>query len=95
MLIVRNTFTARPGMAQKLARLLRDTETLVGMTNARVLTDLAGDFNTVVLEHEVQELSEFEKLMKDYAERPDIRERMKGYTDLWLTGRREILRVVE
>jgi hypothetical protein len=57
----------------------------------RVLTDLTGDFNRVILEHEVANLGEFEARMKDYATDPKIREKMKGYTDLYQTGSREVL----
>ena len=94
MYIVRETFTAKPGMASKLANLFKDV--LSGQTRmkTRVLTDAVGPFNTVVLETEVAELADFEKIMKEYAERADIRERMKGYADLYVSGGREIYRVV-
>ena len=32
--------------------------------------------------------------MKDYASNTPFREKMKGYTDLWVTGSREILQIV-
>jgi hypothetical protein len=32
--------------------------------------------------------------MKDYASNTAFREKMKGYTDLWVTGSREILQIV-
>jgi len=55
---------------------------------------LVGDFNTVVMEHEVDSAAEFEDRMRDYGANETFREKMKGYTDLWLTGRRELLKVV-
>jgi hypothetical protein len=58
-----------------------------------VLTDLTGDFNRVVLEYEAENVGEFESRMKDYATNEVFREKMKGYTDLWITGSREILQV--
>jgi hypothetical protein len=32
--------------------------------------------------------------MKDYANNTAFREKMKGYTDLWVTGSREILQII-
>jgi hypothetical protein len=58
---------------------------------ARVFTDLTGGFNRVILEHEVENLSAFETRMKDYGSNPAVRDKMKGYTDLYVTGEREIL----
>lgn len=93
MYIVRETFTARPGQASKLARLLKDA--MEGFdTRMRVLTDYIGDFNTVVMEMEVSDLAAFERLMADYAKRTDIHEKLKGYTDMYVTGRREVYRVL-
>ena len=92
MIIVRNTFIAKPGQASKLAAQVK--EMAAGrMKNARVMTDLAGDFNTVVFEHEVESLTEFEEMFKKYANDPEMREKSKGYTDMWLTGKRELFRV--
>ena len=91
MLVVRNCFVAKPGQASKLAAQLNGTIAAVGMPRARVLTDLTGDFNRVVLEYEVDDLAGFESQMQQYASDPKFREQMKGYTDLWQSGDREIL----
>ena len=58
------------------------------------MTDLTGDFNHVIMEHEVESAAEFEELMTKYASDPLIREKAKGYTDLWTSGRRELFRIV-
>jgi hypothetical protein len=58
-----------------------------------VLTDLTGDFNRVVLEYEAQNIGEFDARMKDYATNEAFRSKMKGYTDLYVTGNREILQI--
>ena len=60
----------------------------------RILTDLTGDFNRVVMEYELENISEFETRMKDYATNQALREKMKGYTDLYLTGSREMFQIV-
>ena len=94
MLIVRNTFVAKPGMAGKLAAQLKEMGTSANLRNVRVMTDMIGDFNHVVMEHEVESASEFETLMARYSSDPQAREKSKGYTELWRTGRRELLRVI-
>ena len=97
MYVVRETFTAKPGMASKLAALFKDIFSTMSTqkgVKSRVLTDSVGQFNTVVIETEVPEFSTFEKLMQEYATRTDVRDRMKGYTDMYVSGRREIYQVV-
>ena len=93
MIIVRNSFIAKPGRAGELATHLKETAALGKLKNCRVLTDLTGDFNHVVMEHEVESVAAFEELLKNYAKDPQIREKAKGYLDLWVTGKRELYRV--
>jgi len=93
MIVVRNSFTAKPGMANKLAAHLKEMAKAGNLRNARVLTDITGDFNHVVMEHEVESASEFEQMFQRYSSDPEIREKAKGYTELWSTGRRELFRI--
>jgi hypothetical protein len=91
MIVVRNCFVAKPGMASKLAAQLKEAAASSSITGARVLTDVTGEFNRVVLEYEAQSIGEFEANMKEYATNQAFRDKMKGYTDLYVTGYREIL----
>lgn len=91
MIIVRNIFTAKPGNASKLAAQFKSAAAAGKLPKHRVLTDLTGEFNRVVLEYEVDSVSGFEATMKTYATNEAMREAMKGYTDLWITGHRELL----
>ncbi len=93
MIVVRNCFVAKPGNASKLAAQLKEAVKASKIRNARVLTDLTGDFNRVVLEYEVENLAEWQASMQDYASNQAFRDKMKGYTDLWISGSREILQV--
>ena len=93
MLIVRNCFIAKPGHAGKLAAQLKAAAATANIPKHRVLTDLTGDFNRVVLEYEVDGIGQFEERMKDYQNNAAFREKMKGYTDLWISGSREILQI--
>jgi hypothetical protein len=93
MIVVRNCFVAKPGQASKLAAQLKEAAATAKIPKVRVLTDLTGDFNRVVMEYEAENVGEFEARMKDYATNPAMREKMKGYADLYITGSREILQI--
>jgi len=94
MLVIRETFVAKPGMASKLAKLIR--EALQGTPGkTRLLTDLVGPFNTVVLETEVESLGALDERFQYYHSNQELRQRMAGYTDLYTEGRRELYQVVE
>lgn len=94
MIVVRNSFIAKPGNAGKLAAMLKEATAVAELSSVRVLTDVTGDFNRVVMEHQVEDLAAFEATMKHYQTNEKMREKMKGYTDLWTTGSREIFQVV-
>jgi len=87
MLIVRDVFRAKPGMASKLATMMHQS---LGSEGFRVMTDLVGEFNSVVMETEVRDLAEFQERWKKYMSDPEYRQRMGGYTELYMEGRREI-----
>lgn len=92
MIVVRNVFVARPGNASKLAAQLKNAAAVGNLPNHRVLTDLTGEFNRVVLEYEVDSAAEFEEQLAVYATNEALRAAMEGYTDLYVSGHRELLR---
>jgi hypothetical protein len=93
MIVIRNCFVAKPGNASKLAAQLKEAAAASKLGKVRILTDMTGDFNRVILEHEAEGMAEFEAAMKDYATNAAFRKKLKGYTDLWITGTREILQI--
>jgi len=93
MIVVRNCFTAKPGNASKLAAMLKEAAATAQIPKFRVLTDLTGEFNRVVMEYEAENVGEFEARMKQYSTDEKFREKMKGYADLYITGSREILQI--
>jgi hypothetical protein len=93
MLVVRNRFVAKPGCAGKLAAQLKAAVTAFEMPNARVLTDVTGDFNQVIMEFTAENMAEIEKRMQETVGSTKYRELMAGYTELWTTGSRDILRI--
>src|SRR5688500_6812676 len=100
MLIIREVFTAKPGQASKLANLFKRMAGVEGM-QGRIMTDFVGNYNTVVFEREIASLADFEREMAEMKAGkipemdPELAEEMKNYTEMWLTGRREIFQVVE
>jgi hypothetical protein len=95
MIIVRNTFICKPGNASKLAAQFKAATAGAPDMKARILTDATGDFNKVVMEFEAADFGEFQKRMAEYQSDTDFRKKMEGYTDLYLTGTRELFNVVE
>lgn len=98
MYLVREVFIAKPGSAGKLAKLMKEMVSMgESMAGATVLLDFATEFNKIVIEHKVKTLAEFEKGMEDMKRNPDpkMMKKMKGYTDLYQTGYREIFKIVE
>jgi hypothetical protein len=91
MIIVRNIFVAKPGNASKLAAQFKNAAAVGKLPRHRVLTDLTGEFNRVILEYEVENMSGVEAQMNNYATNEALRTALKGYTDLWMTGTRELL----
>lgn len=94
MYILREHFVAKPGQAGKLASMMKEIMAISSPGKSRVLTDMTGEFNRVIIETEVESFTEMEARWKEYMSHPEWKEKMKGYTDLWVSGGREILRVV-
>lgn len=100
MFIIREVFTAKPGQASKLAKLFK--KVFASGPDTRVMTDFVGNYNTVVVEMQVKSLAEFEKEMEEYQSGeqdpdmdPEVVEEMSRYTEMYLTGRREIYQILE
>lgn len=93
MFVVRETFKAKPGKASTLAALFKELFKEIPQFKARVLTDVIAEFNTVVLEIECDDLTQFEKALRETMANPALRDKMKGYTELYIEGRREVYRV--
>ena len=94
MFVVRETFIAKPGKASALAAQFKQTFADMPQFKMRVLTDVIAQFNCVVLETECEDLTAFEKALREAMANPQLREKMKGYTDLYQEGRREVYRIV-
>lgn len=95
MILVHDIFICKPGNASKVAKLFKEVMTGDDMVN--IMTDLSGQYNKVVIVTKYDSLAAFEASWKKYEENTEemkkMREKMAGYTDMYLTGSREIYRV--
>jgi hypothetical protein len=96
MFVVRNVFRTRPGKAKALVAKFKAAAphfAELGIRNTRILTDAVADFWTVVIESEVEDLSDYLHQVETRGANADVRDALAGYMDLVLEGRREVLRV--
>ena len=97
MILVRETFVTKPGQASKFAKMMRDAQNQFSgaPTKVRIMTDLTGSFNKVVMETELENLGALDKRLQEYRSNKKARESMKGYTEMYFTGEREIYELVD
>ena len=91
MIVVREVFVAKPGMASKLATFFKAE---MGR-EAKVMTDMTGSFNTVVMEAEYESVGAFEREMQEYMNKPKTPSDApkSSYQEMYTHGKREIFRV--
>lgn len=93
MVIVHDTFVCKPGNASKVAKLFKQ---LMGNSSevVNIMTDMTGQYNRVIMVSQYANLTEYEKSWDKYKEDTEenrkMAEAMKGYTEMYLTGSREI-----
>ncbi|HZW69555.1 MAG TPA: NIPSNAP family protein [Hanamia sp.] len=96
MIIVHDIFICKPGQASKFAKLFKevmaDNDSLVN-----IMTDMTGNYNKVVMVTQYENLTAYEQSFQKYAqdseEMKTMKEKMKGYHDMYITGSREIYQV--
>ena len=99
MIVVRNVFQAKVGRAGELAQAMaenmrRSEQARPGAADApaawRVLTDLSGPFDTVVLEVEGESLAGWERVRGGMLADPGFRENFARTAELMVSGRNEL-----
>jgi heme-degrading monooxygenase HmoA len=96
MIIVHDIFVCKPGQASKVAKLFKevmaDNKELVS-----IMTDMTGQYNRVIMVSKFDSLTAYEKSWEQYQQNSEemkkMQEKMAGYTDMYVTGSREIFRV--
>jgi hypothetical protein len=96
MIIVHDIFVCKPGNASKLAKLFK--EVMQDNDNTvNIMTDMTGQYNRVVMVSQYENLTAYdkswEKYKQDTEEMRKMNEKMKGYTDMYMSGSREIYQV--
>ena len=94
MILVRNVFRAQVGRAGELAQLMADSFRRAaaagrGPAAWRVLTDLSGPFDTVVVEGEAESLAVWERSRTELFASPEFRAFAERGAELVVSGRSE------
>ena len=96
MIIVHDIFICKPGNASKLAKLFKEVMGKNSET-VNIMTDMTGQYNKVVTVTKYDSLTAYEQSWEKYKEESEemdkMREAMKGYHEMYLTGSREIYQV--
>ena len=95
MIVVHEIFIAKPGYASKLAALFKEMAAVdPTMKGVRILTDVTGQYNRVIMQSEFASLADYEKGMEEYRKAGPPSGKMASYLDMYQTGSREIYRVM-
>lgn len=94
MYLIREVFQTKPGKAKELVKMFKlaapHFEKTAEMHNMRVLTDAVGNYWTVVVESETENMGAFFSNMRSATMSDELKEIMKGYMDCVTGGHREI-----
>src|SRR5262245_18690465 len=99
MIVVRNVFRVKFGKAKEAVQLWKDGLALskrLGFPakSSRVLTDLVGDFYTVVFENTFESLAAFENGAKDFMGNAEWQAWYAKVVEITESGHREIFNIV-
>jgi hypothetical protein len=95
MYLIRDVFKCKPGKAKELVKKFKQTIPFMEehhLKNVKIMTDIAADFWTVVLQGEVNSLAEFEN-QRGFTSQQKVKDIMAGYMDLIEGGKREIFQI--
>ncbi|HWP84854.1 MAG TPA: hypothetical protein VNN17_06670 [Terriglobia bacterium] len=98
MIVVRDLFHIQPDQMKKAKELLGEGRAILrsqGYATLRAMTDLTGEYYTLVLESEYQNLAEFESATKTVQSNARWQRFYPKLRKLILGGRREIFTLVE
>lgn len=98
MIRVRQVFQAKYGHGDELVALFKEFHASAEIPNrerARILTDAAGQFFTVVTEYEVESLGEWERVFTRMMSQPETGQWFSRMMDVTESGRREFYNIVQ
>jgi len=96
MIIVHDIFVCKPGNASKMAKLFK--EVMAGEKEVvNIMTDQTGQYNRVIMVSQYEDLIAYQKSFEAYMNPTEEQKKkfakMEGYTEMYLTGSREIFKV--
>ena len=97
MILVRNTFQLRFGKAKEAIALVKESEAIMkrhGAAPTRYLTDLTGQFYTLVMEISYESLSAMEAAQKDTMGAKEFAAWYQKFIPLVESGSREIFNIL-
>ena len=97
MILVRNVFRLKFGKAREAVALVKEMETMAkkhGGAPSRFLTDLTGEFYTLVMETSYENLGAMEKEQRDVMGKKEFSEWYQKFIPLVESGSREIFTIV-
>jgi hypothetical protein len=97
MILVRDIFQLKFGRmreAMDLWKQLLSSMSQSGYVPDRLLTDLTGQYYTLIMESTFESMGDFEKTMKEEIGTDDWRRQYQKFVDLVDSGRREIFTIV-
>jgi quinol monooxygenase YgiN len=97
MIVVRNTFQVKFGHMKEAVALMKEnmgrSQSAAGKT--RLLTDLTGDFYTLVMEMEYEDMAAAERDARETMRTPGFQETYQRFAAVVDSGRRDIYSVVQ
>ena len=96
MFLIRDVFQAKPGKAKALAGKFKDSIPHMkkeGIGGMQVMTDYVGNYWTVVIQIEVENLDTYLSQMRTATSKPEMQKIMEGYMELVEGGHREIYKI--
>lgn len=93
MYLVREIMNTKPGKAKEIVATFKKAKPFMekeGIKNMMIMTDIVGDYWTVIMQYEVDDLAGFFSTIRSSTGGKELQEIMKGYMDLVNGGRREI-----
>jgi heme-degrading monooxygenase HmoA len=93
MVIVHDIFVCKPGNASKMAKMFK--EMMAGNAElVNIMTDMTGQYNRVIMVTKYENLTAYEQAFEKYNNPTEEMKKqfakMEGYTEMYLTGSREI-----
>jgi hypothetical protein len=97
MYLIREVFQAKPGKAKDLVKMFKlatpHFKNNQGIVDMKVMTDVVGNYWTVVVESETNDIGGFFTDLRSATMSDELKEIMKGYMDCISGGHREVFMI--